>query len=141
MPRARLLATASGGADIRTDLRRIDISRQALVDRGIGDLTGSPGTARVVDDRPGAMVVDTSAAGRQLLVVTERFHSGWGVTVDGLERTALRVYGDFLGCITAPLDFVAEFQFLPASLRYGKWVSAAGLVLLSMYCAARWRTA
>jgi hypothetical protein len=129
MPRARLVSTAVGSADSRTDIRNIDISRAALVDRAIDELTGPPGTARVAEDRPGAIVVDTVAAGRQLLIVTERFHGGWHVTVDGLERTALRVYGDFLGCVVHAGEHRVAFTFAPSSVRAGLQATAAGLAL------------
>ena len=42
----------------------------------------TPGVARVVGDKPGAVTIDTRAAGPQLLVTTESFDSGWTVAID-----------------------------------------------------------
>src|SRR5262249_43927188 len=70
MPRARLVTGARQTADARADLGAIDISAVALVDRAVGVLAGAPGSARIVEDRPGSIAVETSAGGQQLLVVT-----------------------------------------------------------------------
>ncbi len=57
--------------------------------------------------------------GRHALFVSESFHPGWKCTVNGAARIALRVDGDFLGCL-CPLAWECPtfaFEFRPASLR------------------------
>jgi hypothetical protein len=138
MPRARLVSSVSRGHDLREDIRTIDISRTALVDRDIDGLSGSPGSAVVLQDRPGAIIVETHADGTQLLVLTERFHDGWRATEDGATRDPIRVYGDFLGCVVAPGHHRIALTFAPASARYGLRASLSGLALTVVATTALW---
>jgi hypothetical protein len=129
MPRARLVSEARWSADIRADLHALDVSRVALVDTAVPPLSGEPGSTRLVSDRPGAIVVETTATGRQLLVVTERFHEGWAATEDGTPRPVIRVFGDYLGCIVDPGVHRIVLQFAPHSLRTGLIATTAGVLL------------
>ena len=135
MPRARLVAVVQSSADLAADLRRIDISRVALVDRPLEDLGGSAdappvaGSVSILGDRPGSMALATRTAGRQLLVLTERFHRGWHAAQDGTDRETVRVYGDFLGCLVDPGEHRLTLTFAPASARYGVAATFAGVAL------------
>ena len=75
------------------------------------------------------MVLETSASSRQLLVLTERFHSGWRAKEDDASRDAVRVYGDFLGCVVEAGTHRVTFAFAPDSARQGLQFSLAGLSL------------
>ena len=138
MPRARLVSSVRRGHDLREDIRTIDISRTALVDRDIHGLSGSPGSAVVLEDRSGAIIVETRADGTQLLVLTERFHDGWRATEDGTARDPIRVYGDFLGCVVAPGHHRIALTFAPASATYGFRASLSGLALTVVATTALW---
>jgi len=134
MPRARLVSAVQQSGNIKADVDRIDIASVALADAPIEGLTASAGAGgrglvRVVEDRPGSIVLDTTAATKQLLVVTERFHSGWRATADGGPREPLRVYGDYLGCVVDPGQHRLAFSFMPASMRYGLRASLVGAAL------------
>jgi hypothetical protein len=129
MPRARLVSTVQSSTDARADVRALDISRVALVDRSIAGVSGPAGSVRVLNDRPGFMVLETSASSRQLLVLTERFHSGWRAKEDDASRDAVRVYGDFLGCVVEAGTHRVTFAFAPDSARQGLQLSLAGLSL------------
>lgn len=129
MKRVRLVSHVARSEDIVADIQSIDVSRTALVNSDIAALSGPPGIARVVTDRPGWIVVETMAPGRQLLVLTERFHEGWHVTEDGEPRPVVRVFGDYLGCVIASGTRRVEFRFAPASLQTGTAISAAGIAL------------
>jgi len=139
MPRARLLPDARvialpGHGDAREAelvLMHVDVLRTALVDRPVPPLTGPAGTARVLVDRPGHLVVETVAPGAQVLALTERFHSGWRASADGQALTTLRVHGDFLGSVVPGGSHRIEFRFLPDSFVRGCELSAAGLALLA----------
>ena len=68
MPRARLVSTAQPSADITADVHRIDLARVALVDAPVEGLSAraaasDTGSARVVEDRPGSIVVETVSGG------------------------------------------------------------------------------
>ncbi len=141
MPRARLVSTAQRSRDVKNDVHTIDISRVALVDRSIETLSGSPdhrGSVRVLEDRPGSIVLETTATDTQLLVVTERFHGGWRVTEDDRERETARMYGDYLGCVVQPGQHRVVFTFAPDSARYGLRASLAGVVLTLVVTTFLW---
>jgi hypothetical protein len=122
------------------DLAAIDPATTALVDTELGLPGGPPGSARILSDRPGSIVVATEAPSRQLLVVSESFFDGWKVSIDGGQRRpALRAYGDFFGCVVDVGSHRAVFTFDPFDLRVGMWISAtvaaliaAGLVMLTV---------
>lgn len=141
MPRVRLLASAERSDDIARDVRRVDVSRTALTDQSIGELSGAPGQAVFIVDRPGRLVVKTTAAGRQLLVVTERFHRGWRATEDGRECRPLPVYGDFLGCVVSPGTHEVTFTFAPDSLQNGLRLTLTGLASTLGLAVLMWRRA
>ncbi len=138
--RARLLSKVTVSSNIATDVGAIDVLNEALVEEPVGDLTGAPGTARVVEDRPGRITVETTAFGRQLLTLTERFDSGWQVTDEVIDGNAnrparvsarpVRVYGDFLGCVVDAGTHRVAFRFAPRSFTNGLLLTAFGLVLV-----------
>ena len=138
LPRARLVSKAQVSRDIRADIHAVDITRVGLVDSPIDSLSGTAGDAHVISDRPGAIVVETSSDGRQLLVVSERFHSGWQATEDGGQRHPIAVYGDYLGCVVGAGRHRVEFRFAPASARNGLRASIAGIALTLVATAVLW---
>lgn len=144
MSRARVVATAQSSADIRADVRRVDLSRVALVNRPLDGLSesiggrGGPGSVRVVEDRPGSIVVETDGDQPQLLVLTERFHSGWLATEDAGAREPIRVNGDFLGCRVDAGHHRVALTFAPASATYGLRASMAGILLTVVATMLMW---
>jgi hypothetical protein len=97
------------------------------------------GSARLVVDRPGYLVVDVDAPGWRRLALTERFHHGWSLTIDGVAQPTARVNGDFLGSAVEPGAHRVEFRFAPGSFTRGAMVSAVGLTLLLGIVAVRLR--
>ncbi len=88
----------------------------------------SSGTAGLIEDRPGRIAVRTMASSPQLLVTTERFHPGWHASIAGEPVAALRVNGDFLGCLVPAGSHDVTFHFAATSRRLGALVSAIALV-------------
>lgn len=131
MPRVRcvteVVATDSPGAS----LEDINLETTALVDEGttLEFDTHPPGTAMLVDDRPGQLGVRTTTPSRQLLVTTERFHPGWQASIAGEPVEAIRVNGDFLGCVVPAGTHDVTFQFNAGSHRYGAVVSTFSLLI------------
>jgi hypothetical protein len=136
--RARLLAEAKASHDVARDLDTVDLYKTALVPRGLV-LTGPPGIARVLEDRPGHLVVETSAPGRQLLSIAERYHRGWSATANGQPLRVLPVHGDFLGCIVEGGTHRVELRFMPSSFVQGAWLTGAGLLLLPTGVMLAWK--
>jgi len=138
--RARLLSTVKVSSDIAADVHHIDVLDEALVTEPVPELTGPPGFVRIVEDRPGLISVETTASGRQLLALTERFHAGWQVSdrLVASDRVAdvvasarpIPVYGDFLGYVVEAGTHRVTFQFRPKSFYRGLIVTAAGLLLV-----------
>jgi uncharacterized membrane protein YfhO len=95
---------------------------------------GTAGGATVVADKAGRIRVAVNAPSRQLLVVSERWHKGWQVAVDGTAEAIVRTDGDFICAVAEAGQHVVEFRFWPASLRVGAWLSALGIgLLLALY--------
>jgi membrane protein YfhO len=135
LPRARLLANTRASEDVATDIWDVDLEHAALVDAPPPALGGPPGSARLVEDRPGRIVVLTSSSGRQLLSIGERFHDGWNARIDGRDAQVIRVNGDFLGCVVEAGSHRVELRFLPRSFVLGAFISAGGLVCLALLAA------
>jgi hypothetical protein len=140
VPRARLLTHAQVSAKEAGDLSKIDLTDAALVEQSIDGLSGPPGSVQVLEDSPGRIVVETTASGRQLLALTERFDPGWeladdvgGDSAEGIgshTSQPIRVYGDFLGAIVDGGTHRITLRFRPQSFRYGLISSGLGLVLV-----------
>ena len=99
--RVRLVSDAVFSSDPRSDLCKI-AENQALVDEPLELPAGPVGTAILVVDRPGHIVVESNCPTQQLLVVNESYYPGWTTTIDGHDAKPLRVNGDFLGVVTPP---------------------------------------
>jgi len=135
MPRARLLTSWRTTIAPAQDLRSIDVKQVALLDGPSGAATGPAGTIRFQRDEPGWIRIETDAASRQLLIVTERFHAGWIASVDGSRVATERAYGEYLACFVPAGTHDVSFRFSPASWRHGVWLSAAGVLLTALTAA------
>ena len=136
-PRVRLVFDWRESHDVPRDLGGVDPARTALVVGPIppGD-RAAQGTARVVEDRPGRLVVQVEASGRGLLVTTERFHEGWrAVSDDGRALAVVRANGGFLGCVVESGSSRVHLTFAPWSLRLGSWISGATLLAVALLAA------
>jgi len=97
------------------------------------DEQGHPaaGTATVVVDRPGRLVVDVDAPGRRTLALTERFHAGWSAASGDVSLETVTVDHDFLGCVVEAGAHRVSLHFMPRSFVYGSLVSAIGVALVA----------
>jgi hypothetical protein len=141
LPRARLVSRAVVSTAPADDLKKIDVASTALVSHPLGLTPSRPGSAHLQEDRPGRIGVAVEAPRRQLLVVSESYHDGWQVCVDGQPATVERVNGDFVGCVIEPGEHQVDFAFRPAKLWWGKLVSLASLAVvlgMSVGPAAGW---
>ncbi|MGH2459378.1 MAG: YfhO family protein [Chloroflexota bacterium] len=91
--------------------------------------SGDPGAATIAEDEPERVVVQTSAAGPRILVLTDSFYPGWQVTVDGVREPILPVNSLFRGVVLSPGMHRVAFSYQPASWRIGIIVSVIGLVV------------
>jgi len=130
LPRIRLLTRDAASASPMRDINAIDLQSTALVSEALNLERGEPGAVSIVTDKPGAIQVRATVPSRQLVVLSESWHEGWRVTVDGRPRPLVRVYGDFMGAVVEAGDRDVAFRFQPWSFRVGGWLSVAGLALL-----------
>jgi hypothetical protein len=128
-PRVRLVTKAVVSEHPKMDLGAIDPASTVLVSRDVQLQDGPPGRASVAVDRPGKITIATESISRQFLVVSESYHDGWRVKIDGKGAPALRAYGDFMGCVVDAGKHSVEFTFRPKSLIIGAWMSALGIAL------------
>jgi hypothetical protein len=145
LPRARLITQVAPSAEPARDLERIPLASTAIVEpsaeKAIELDPGRAGTVAIAEDRPGAIRLQVDSPGRQLLVLSESYHSGWIATVAGKPHPILRVNGDFMGLIVGPGSSEVRFDFHPASLLAGQRLSAGGLILLmAVVLAGSWRS-
>jgi hypothetical protein len=131
LPRVRMVIDARVTEDVASDLPRIDVTRTALVGQAVGELgPGADGTARIVNDAPGFVEVRTSSTSRQLLVLSEAYHSGWKATEDDHPIPIYRAYRDLQASVVSPGSHRIVFRFDPQSFRWGQRLSGGALVLV-----------
>jgi hypothetical protein len=129
LPRARLVSDAVSSLEPRTAIENIDVERTAAVEAPLDLVRGPPGDVRILEDLPGRIRLRAQTPTKQLLVLSESFHDGWKLSVDGAGRPPIRVYGDFMGCIVAPGSHDVVFEFAPEDYAVGLRVSLAGVVV------------
>jgi hypothetical protein len=132
-PRAWFVTSAIPSFDPATDINRIDLASEALIDSGQvpQQLSPSPkGSVKIQTDRPGHFAVTTDCPSAQLLIVNESFYTGWKATIDGQVVDVLRANGDFLGVLVRAGQHEIRLTFQPDSLYYGRLTSSFGLGLM-----------
>jgi hypothetical protein len=93
------------------------------------------GSAQIISDRPGRIVVDVDAPDLAILTLTESYHRGWTATFGGKTLETVRIHGDFVGCQVPTGRSIVEFRFAPKSLQYGRAASVCGLGFLGVLLA------
>ena len=132
VPYARLVTDTQVSAAPADDASKVDIGSVALTSEPVEIPPAKPGTVKLVQKKPGDIILQTQNDTRQLLTLTESWHSGWRARVDGEDVPIIRVNADFMGCVVSQGSHQVRYQFEPASLALGKQVSAAGVALLAL---------
>jgi hypothetical protein len=115
-----------------SDIARICLDTTALCDVPLTLPVSKPGTATLNAEQPGQLAITTECPATQLLVVGERYHSGWQATIDDVPQEVYRVNGDFMGCVVGPGKHHVVLVFEPKSLQYGWILSCFGLGALGL---------
>ena len=129
LPRVRLVSKVKISDQPCEDLKKINVDTTALVSRRIELPPSAPGTAKLLEERPGEISIEVDAPARQVLVLSESYDGDWQVSVDGTPTPLEQVNGDFLGCAVDGGKHRVEFAFHSASLRVGQFVSLASLAV------------
>lgn len=119
---------------------KMDLTRMATVEatpatasKLVGPLLGAPGTATITEYGLNRVRVETSASGRQFLVLCDVHYPGWRAYVNGRPADIIRTNGVFRGVSVPAGNHTVEFRFQPARLRIGAVLSIvvlAGLVVV-----------
>ncbi|MCA9920060.1 MAG: YfhO family protein, partial [Anaerolineales bacterium] len=86
--------------------------------------------AQITRYAPEQVVVQTSSAQPQLLLLTDAYYPGWQVTVDGTSAELLQADGLFRGVLLPAGEHEVVFTFAPRSFQLGWLITAVGLILL-----------
>lgn len=96
----------------------------------VGPAPDSPGTAHVVEERPGYWLIETESQEPALLVLSETAYPGWRVVVDDTPAEPLMAYTAVRAvCVPAGKHSV-EFSYRPPSLQWGAGVTLLAVVAL-----------
>jgi hypothetical protein len=113
----------------------VDYRREVLLETepGMGDrpdaasAAATPGDARVLGYRNERVDIETETAGRRLLVLTDAWFPGWTATIDGRNVPILRADVAFRAVSVPAGRHLVAFEYRPASVRTGAWISAFAL--------------
>src|SRR5262249_12490038 len=86
MPRVRLVTKSRVSVAPAQDIKPINTPSSPLLPTAFSREEGPAGTASIEFDKPGHIRVSATAPSRQLLLLTESWHEGWQVSVDGVAR-------------------------------------------------------
>jgi hypothetical protein len=143
LPRAKLYSEWQAGVADAAALETLrspgfDPARQVLLSQSLNGVTphtnGVPGEASIVSHAPKLVVVKTKSAAAEVLLLNDRWHPDWKVTVDGQPAELLRANFIMRGVAVPAGEHTVEFRFDPP---HGTlWVSlsaiAVGLVLVGL---------
>ena len=137
LPRVRLVTRVVKRPFLGRDVPPSELAGTAFVPVPVNpDIPGGePGTAVLESDRPGRITIATDAPSRQFLILAESYHEGWHVRIDGQERPAVRVNGDFLGCVVARGRHRVEFRYRSTGFEHGAYLSGLGLLIVASLAA------
>lgn len=140
LPRIRLATRAIETSRPSHDIKDIDVETTVLVERPLVLAGGAVGHATLAHEEPGRMTIQTDALSEQILVVSDRYHSGWSAEIDGSRVPVLRVNGDFMGCVVPTGRHTAVWTFQPLSLLWGARITMVGAFLWTLYIALHARS-
>lgn len=133
MPRTRLVTRTIQSKAPHQVMGSIDPKNTAVVDREIILTAGTPGTAELIEESPGFIRILTRSQTEQLLVVSESFHPGWQAHTDSKASEIFRTYDGIMGILVGPGERETVLRFEPESLRYGKWLTASGILIAVLW--------
>jgi len=134
MPRTRLVTRSIRGEPSYFDLVLTNPETTATTEEHLSLAPGTPGTAEILDDRPGFIRISTHADSEQLLVVSEAHHEGWVARRSAETKKVFRVYGGLaMGILVGPGQEETVLNFEPTSVLYGKWLSLVGACITALW--------
>jgi hypothetical protein len=139
LPRVRLVTQTIASDRPAVEIGKIDIESTAITEVPLIFPEAKSGSATLIEDSPGRLVVRTEAPSPQLLVISESYHPGWKASVNGEASQIYRINGDYMGCVVQPGEQWITLQFQPSSLRTGRLITYLGLGFLPFCFIGLWK--
>lgn len=133
MASSYVLATSSdAAATLMFDKKKgIDLSKTlVLEDQPVPAPAVGNGYAEITTYLPNEVTIRTDSAVPKLLFLSDAYHPGWVVTVDGRKETLLKADFDFRAVALPAGRHLVRFQYMPRSFLYGVWVFVGSLIVL-----------
>jgi hypothetical protein len=139
LPRAYLVGRfhVCTGAEALDHIAHGDLDFRATVlldrDPGMAPQAAEPAgylPATVTSYAAERVEIETSAPQERLLVLTDSYYPGWTARVDGALTEILRANGLYRAVRVPAGSHRVEFEYRPASLRWGAWISLVSCVVL-----------
>jgi uncharacterized membrane protein YfhO len=114
-----------------------DPTRVLWLDDGppLHDAAAGRGTARIVSETAGEIVVEVRADAPGWLILLDSWYPGWRVEIDGIPARLRRADYDFRAVAVRGGRSTVRFDYVPLSFRLGLALAALSLLAL----AAAWR--
>lgn len=119
-----------------------DPSQTALIESGPSlplSPTAPRGTVAVQVYQAEQIILTVETATNSLLVLGEKYHTGWRATVDGRPTTIVPANHILRGVYLTPGRHQVVFAFDPLPFKVGKWVTFGSFGLFGMLLAQQWR--
>jgi hypothetical protein len=137
LPRARLVGRPVYAADQVHAVAAMDRLGALLRDQLVVEDPDHPlavganvaGKARIVEEIPERVVVETEAAMPSYLVLSDTFDPGWSTTVDGRPAPIRPAYIAFRAVFLTAGKHTVVFSYRPAGFEFGLGLTACGIVL------------
>ena len=85
------------------------------------------------------VTVKAEASRPSILLLNDANYPGWRVSVDGKRARLLEANFLFRGVLLAPGTHLVEFQYAPASYRYGWAISLAAIAAFALWSRRDWK--
>ena len=136
LPRARLVGRPVYADDRRSAIVALNRLGEALRDQLVVEDPDRPlppgavvdGKARISDEIPERVVIETQADMPAYLVVSDTFDPGWSATVDGRPAPIRPAYLAFRAVFLAAGNHTVVFSYRPAGFELGLTLTACGVV-------------
>ncbi len=99
----------------------------------------NPGTVSVITYGNVAVTLQVRSATNALLVLGDKYFSGWGASVDGKDAAIVPVNLVLRGVYLTPGDHRVTFTFDPLPFKIGKWLTLASLAFFFVMLGWNWR--
>jgi len=157
LPRAAIFSAAvvaKGPDDALAQITNpaLDVWRRVVVESGNLDRTLQANLMEVASQTPEVarpatiesydsqrVTVKAEASRPSILLLNDANYPGWRVSVDGKRSQLLEANFLFRGVLLAPGTHLVEFQYAPASYRYGWAISLAAIAAFALWSRRDWK--